>query len=59
MKNSDFIIILAWPEGEVIAAGAWYDTLFATDGKDRVGHSALILVNSDLRQIGHIFLEKK
>ena len=46
MKSKDFIIILAWPEGVITAAGAWYDPLFATDGKYRVGHSAIILVNS-------------
>ena len=45
MQN-DFVIVLAWPEGLVKAAGSWYDSLFATDGKYRVGHSALILVNS-------------
>ena len=28
MQN-DFIIALAWPEGMVSAAGAWYDSLFA------------------------------
>ena len=39
MQN-DFIIALAWPEGMVSAAGAWYDSLFARKGKYRVGHSA-------------------
>jgi hypothetical protein len=51
MINSDFIIVLAWPEGKVTAAGAWYDPLFATDGKYRVGHSALILVNSENKEL--------
>jgi len=46
MSNRDFIIILAWPEGMVDAAGAWYDKIAAIDGKYRVGHSALCLVNS-------------
>ena len=45
MQN-DFIIVLAWPEGMVMAAGAWYDKLLSTEGKYRVGHSALVLVNS-------------
>tara|TARA_Y100000746_G_scaffold172283_1_gene149579 strand:- start:432 stop:1085 length:654 start_codon:yes stop_codon:yes gene_type:complete len=43
MQN-DFIIVLAWPEGMVTRAGAWYDFLFAKNGKYRVGHSALVLV---------------
>jgi len=43
MQN-DFIIALAWPEGMVTRAGAWYDFLFAKNGKYRVGHSALVLV---------------
>ena len=45
MQN-DFIIVLAWPEAMVIAAGAWYDKFLSTEGKYRVGHSALVLVNS-------------
>ena len=51
MINSDFIIVLAWPEGEVIAAGAWYDSLCSTNGKYRVGHSAIILVNSENKKL--------
>ena len=47
MKSKDFIIILAWPESMCIGAGAWYDPLFATDRKYRVGHSSIILVNSE------------
>ena len=43
MQN-DFIIALAWPEGMVTRAGAWYDILFSRNGKYRVGHSALVLV---------------
>lgn len=46
MMQSDFIIVLAWPEGKVCAAGAWYDFFFAKNGKYRVGHSALILINN-------------
>ena len=44
MQN-DFIIALAWPEGMVSAAGAWYDFLFARNGKYRVGHSAVVLID--------------
>ena len=51
MINSDFIIVLAWPEGKTTAAGAWYDPLFATNGKYRVGHSALILINSENKEL--------
>jgi len=49
--QKDFIIALAWPEGMVAAAGAWYDKVLSTNGKYRVGHSALILVNSANNQI--------
>ena len=42
----DFIIVLAWPEGLVAQTGAWYDKFFAKNGKYRVGHSALALVDS-------------
>jgi len=45
MKN-DFIITLAWPEGMVVAAGAWYDKIFSKKGKYRAGHSAIVLINS-------------
>ena len=51
--QKDFIIVLAWPEGMVAAAGAWYDKVFSTNGKYRVGHSALILVNSAKNQINY------
>ncbi len=44
MQNN-FIIVLAWPEGMVAAADAWYDFALAKDGKYRVGHSALVLVD--------------
>ena len=49
--TEDFIIVLAWPEGLVAKAGSWYDKLFATNGKYRVGHSALVLVNARLNQL--------
>ena len=51
MKSKDFIIVLAWPEGVITAAGAWYDPLFATDGKYRVGHSGIILINSENKKL--------
>ena len=53
MQN-DFIIVLAWPEGMVAAAGAWYDGILSKDGKYRVGHSALVLVNSSTNQLHYI-----
>lgn len=52
--NKDLLIILAWPEGMTTAAGAWYDKYFAKNGKYRVGHSALVLVNSTTRKL-HYF----
>tara|TARA_B110000444_G_scaffold228853_1_gene234925 strand:- start:50 stop:703 length:654 start_codon:yes stop_codon:yes gene_type:complete len=51
--QKDFIIVLAWPEGMVAAAGGWYDRVLSTDGKYRVGHSALILVNSATNQLNY------
>jgi len=51
--NNDFIIILAWPEGMVAAAGSWYDKMFSTNGEYRVGHSALILVNATTNQLSY------
>ena len=53
MQN-DFIITLAWPEGMVKATGAWYDNILSKDGKYRVGHSALALVNSTTKKV-HYF----
>ena len=52
MQN-DFIIVLAWPEGMVAAAGAWYDKVLSTNGQYRVGHSALILVNTATNQLNY------
>jgi hypothetical protein len=49
MKN-DFIITLAWPEAMVTAPGSWYDKFFSTNGKYRVGHSALVLINSETKK---------
>tara|TARA_X000001036_G_scaffold382923_1_gene375920 strand:+ start:250 stop:900 length:651 start_codon:yes stop_codon:yes gene_type:complete len=53
MKN-DFIITLAWPEGMVKAAGAWYDKILSKKGKYRAGHSAIVLINSE-KQKSHYF----
>ena len=50
MQN-DFIITLAWPEGMVSAAGSWYDKIASNNGKYRVGHSALALVDSSTGKI--------
>ena len=43
--GKDFIIILAWPEGMVAAAGGWYDVLFAQKGK--YGAMYLTLLEDD------------
>ena len=52
--GKDFIIILAWPEGLVDPAGCWYDYFAAKNGKYRVGHSALALVESETGKV-HYF----
>ena len=52
--RKDFIIVLAWPEGLVLASGAWYDKYFATNGKYRVGHSALALVDSATSKVQYL-----
>ena len=49
--QDDFIIVLAWPEGLTAAAGSWYDKILASNGKYRVGHSALVLVNSKTKEL--------
>jgi len=51
--QKDFIIVLAWPEGMVEGAGAWYDKVLSTNGQYRVGHSALILVNTVTNQLNY------
>jgi hypothetical protein len=53
MQN-DFIITLAWPEGMVKAAGAWYDNILSQDGEYRVGHAAIVLINSITKKV-HYF----
>lgn len=52
--QKDFIIVLAWPEGMVTASGAWYDKIAATNGKYRVGHSALVLVNATTNNLHYL-----
>ena len=54
MSDTNFIITLAWPEGMVISAGAWYDVVASTNGKYRVGHSAILLVNGRTNRV-HYF----
>ena len=51
--QKDFIIVLAWPEGMVAAAGGWYDKVLSNNGQYRVGHSALILVNSTTNELNY------
>ena len=53
MKN-DCIVALAWPEGMVAAPGSWYDRIFSKNGKYRVGHSALLLIDSEKKK-SHYF----
>ena len=50
----DFIITVAWPEGMVMACGSWYDKFASTNGKYRVGHSAVVLINSKTKK-SHYF----
>lgn len=52
--KKDFIITLAWPEGMVAAADSWYDKIVSSNGKYRVGHSALVLINSKTKK-AHYF----
>ncbi|MBE50722.1 MAG: hypothetical protein CMP51_03415 [Flavobacteriales bacterium] len=47
IQNKDYLIVLAWPEGMTTAAGAWYDFIASKNGKYRVGHAALAIINSD------------
>lgn len=49
MKN-DCIVALAWPEGMVTAPGSWYDKFLSKNGKYRVGHSALLLIDSEKKK---------
>lgn len=53
MQN-DFIITLAWPEGMVAAPGSWYDKIASQEGRYRVGHSAIVLINAKTQK-SHYF----
>ena len=53
MQN-DLIITLAWPESMVTGPGSWYDKFASTKGKYRVGHSAMVLINSETQK-SHYF----
>jgi hypothetical protein len=53
MQN-DFIITVAWPEGMVSGPGSWYDKIVSINGKYRVGHSAVVLINSETKK-GYYF----
>lgn len=46
MLNSDFIITLAWPEGKIASVGSWYDKILGLNRKYKIGHTAVILINS-------------
>ncbi len=48
--QKDFIITIAWPEGMVASAGSWYDKIVSTNGRYRVGHSAIVLINSEAKK---------
>ena len=52
--QEDFIITIAWPEGMVTESGSWYDKFASTNGKYRVGHSAVVLINSKTKK-SHYF----
>ena len=49
MKN-DFIITIAWPEGMTASAGSWYDKILSNNGKYRVGHAAIVLIDSEAKK---------
>lgn len=52
--KKDLIITIAWPEGMVRGSGSWYDKIVSTKGKYRVGHSAIVLINSETKK-AHYF----
>ena len=51
MTNSDFIITLAWPEGKILSVGSWYDKVLGLNRKYKIGHTAVILINSLNRKV--------
>ena len=52
--KKDFVITLAWPEGMVKAPGSWYDKMASNNGKYRVGHSAVVLINSETQKTHYL-----
>ena len=46
MLNSDFIITLEWPEGKIASVESWYDKILELNRKYKIGHTAVILINS-------------
>ena len=51
MTNSDFINTLAWPEGKILSVGSWYDKFLELNRKYKIGHTAVILINSLNRKV--------
>ena len=51
MTNSDFIITLAWPEGKILSVGSWYDKILGLNRKYKIGHTAVILINSLTKKV--------
>jgi|TARA_B110000967_G_C18834155_1_gene535694 hypothetical protein len=51
MLNSDFIITLAWPEGKIASVGSWYDKILGLNRKYKIGHTAVILINSLTKKV--------
>ena len=51
MQNSDFIITLAWPEGKIASVGSWYDKILGLNRKYKIGHTAVILINSLTKKV--------
>ena len=54
MLNNDFIITLAWPKGKIYSPGGWYDKILGDTTKYRIGHTALVIVNSRTNKL-HYF----
>ncbi|HJM16637.1 MAG TPA: DUF6695 family protein [Flavobacteriales bacterium] len=53
MLKTDFIITLAWPEGEILSVGSWYDNILGENRKYKIGHTALLSVNSETKIISY------
>ena len=54
MSNSDFIITLSWPGGEISAVGSWYDKILGLNRKYSIGHTAIVLINSITSEIYYL-----